>query len=145
MKNPDALLSVDELRSASGFFITRVAAEPALMTSAELCGIFDLWSQVAGKEQVRVEVVKRTENDEDFIRFLHSARSWIGADRTYRPLRASEIDRFLDFAKARRRADRIVKKMSHANPELRRLVEQVMISFEEGDQHPSRFACADDD
>ena len=108
------------------------------MKSAWLGGVFYLWSDVVGKKQIQMKVAERTVDDVDFIRLLHSLRGWIGADRTYRPLSVSELEDFLDFGEARRRAEGIALRKESYAEDVQRLILEVMDGFADGDEHPTR-------
>jgi len=128
------ILTPETIRTASERYIARIRSEPhAVMSSARLAGIFYLWSDIEGTEAAKAVLQIWTEPDEALIRFLHSARSWIGSDRIYRPLRPRELDPFLEFGVARRRTDEMARLIEKYPHDVRRLIADVISGFEDGD------------
>ncbi len=139
----DFPLTVEDLQLASVAFVDRIESEAGLMKSAWLGGIFYLWEDVLDRERVREKVARLTTDDLDFMRFLHSCRAWIGADRVYRPLSKGDIDHFMDFADARSRSEEIASRVDQYAEDDARLINEVMTAFAEGDEHPTRVRFED--
>jgi len=127
--------SVDDVKLAVSRFLHRVARLGLeIKASAHLAEILHLWCLTDGVDVVRKHAGPLFQDDEFFLRFLHSARGWVGADRVYRPLRAADLQDLLDQKSARTRVQEMQETLGAYPQHLRSMIVEVETALDEADQ-----------
>lgn len=105
------LLTDAELDTAIKFWIKRARTTDKnyIVESPDLMSVFFGWQQSGNESSLQHWIGEQSNTDSEFLKMLNGCRSWMHSDKTYYPLKKSELEVFIDYETAMKRLEKISK------------------------------------
>jgi predicted KAP-like P-loop ATPase len=109
----------------------RTTSSDTLLEVPNLVSLLYGWLQGSRTEEARSWSMNQVQSDAGLLKYLSRARGWAASDKVYYPLKAKDLENFIDVADAQARVKRIADD-EEASEECRAVAQELLSAFEEG-------------